>query len=273
MMAIGIGGGDSERGAERLAADAVAFAHDDVQDQDEHRLGNPVGLGPAQRHPDRRGGTENESEHARHPGGDARGKVIAIHDPWSAEPSRQDDAVERRDREDRTVDHGVGHRGDGRDERGGIGNHQQRGKPPEPDPGAGNDTRGGQQSHPPPVIRGIRAEPSRYSECRGDVQHAVGAAEFRSDGAEQHPGEHRRDPEFPDERADHQRGQDEHHHDSANDVHHSPHSGRLVLGAWVILSRHGARRAVLNRAHSRASRSSSEPTRPRHPHHGIVRCG
>ncbi len=138
------GGGDSERGAERLAADAVAFAHDDVQDQDEHRLGNPVGLGPAQRHPDRRGGTENESEHARHPGGDSRGKVIAVHDPWSAEPVREDDAVERRDREDHAVDHGVGHRGDGRDERSGVGDHQQRGKPPEPDPGAGNDSRGGQ---------------------------------------------------------------------------------------------------------------------------------
>ena len=188
---------------------------------------------------------------------------------------REDDAVERRDREDHAVDHSVGHRGDGRDERSGVGDHQQRGKPPEPDPGAGNDTHAGQQRHPPPVIRGIRPEPSRHSDGRGDVQHPVGAAEFCSDGAEQHPGEHRRHPEVPDERADHQRGQDEHHHDSANDVHHSPRAGRLVLGAWVILSRPGARRAVLNRAHSRASRP--RPIRPYHhaprpsPHRSIVR--
>ena len=46
-------GGDAERGADRLASDPVAFADDDVEDEDQDRLGNPVGLRPSQCHTDR----------------------------------------------------------------------------------------------------------------------------------------------------------------------------------------------------------------------------
>ena len=221
------GGRDAERRADRLLADTLAPADEDVQDQDEYRLRDPVGLGPAQHHADRRADAEDDSERDRHHAGDGQGEAIACGDLWGAEPARDDDAVERRDREDHSVDRGVGHRVDGRDERGREGEHQQGAEPPEPDPCPSDDRDGGQESHPPPVIRGVRADRSRHPECGSDIQHAVSAAELRSGHAEQQPDEHGGDPELPDECADHERGQDQENQDRDNDLQQSPCPGRL----------------------------------------------
>ena len=67
-------------------------------------LRNPVRLGPSQRNADRRGATQDDAEHDRHHGGDRQGTVLSIDDRWCAEAAHDDDAVERPDRDDDTVD-------------------------------------------------------------------------------------------------------------------------------------------------------------------------
>ena len=178
-------GGDSERGADRLAPDPVALPHQDVEHQDQDRLGHPIGLGPAQRHADRRADAHDGAEHDRHGGGNRRGEARLPRPPRGRRSDGRRDAVQRCDADDHAIDHGVPPRRHRNDERGSVGDHQQRSEPPEPDPGAREDAHGRQQRHPPPVVGGKRSEPRGEPHPRCDPRHPASAAELGTHPAEQ----------------------------------------------------------------------------------------
>ena len=79
--------GDAERGADSLAFDPVAFADDDVEGQDQDRLGNPVRLRPSKCHTDRGSASQDEAEDDRDDRCHRRRKVGPVDDLGRAEAS------------------------------------------------------------------------------------------------------------------------------------------------------------------------------------------
>src|SRR5262245_13930047 len=74
----GYHGDDPERGADRLFPDPLPLADEDVENQDDNRLRNPVGLGPSQGHADRPGAAECDAEHDRHAHSNREGDALAL---------------------------------------------------------------------------------------------------------------------------------------------------------------------------------------------------
>jgi hypothetical protein len=81
----------------------IAFSRKDVEVEQENRFGNPIGLGPSQRHTDRRGGTQRNPEHDRDEDRGLYGDTLAFDDLGSFETTRKHDPVERPDPNDDAV--------------------------------------------------------------------------------------------------------------------------------------------------------------------------